>query len=993
MNKTVSMNNIGGFSLRIKTTNTDILYGVMETKYWSQDIARPQVTFAFTPEYVDSNGDLKNYENILNKLTVGSFYKVQLAYIDKRGIVGYYSTVAIIKYTSQPTVEIAEFDLNKTNINPSNYLGIYKNLNDPSEKAYKYRFNLYTKDGQLLETSDWRFHNSYEDTSLTQSIDSYILNYALNKNILYKIEYQVITNNGLQLNSPRYLLMEAESISPEFNGALHVNLNYENACIELGMSGQKMPDGQERIVTGAFLLSRASSLDNYATWLPISNFRMSGEKPSSFLLKDYTIMQGVTYIYSLQQFNDYGIYSNRILSKYVEAQFEDAFLFDGQRQLRIRFNPKVASFKTVVQESKKNTLGSRFPYIFRNGATYYKEFPISGLISYYMDENESFLSKEKDLYITDWKATTDIVDENVLLERLFKLKVMEWLNDGKPKLFKSPQEGNYIVRLMNCSLTPIDTVSRMLHTFNCQATEIAEYTPENLITYKLLDTEDIPAYQMRWETIVFQNILTEKRDMLADALKKYNEGFYDKQEYDRKVKKIEDTHQIYGVDLFRGYEVYHLKIQDMIMGTSFSFLDSNLNVQTLMIGATGAYEAFFDEPIKELRLLSMNNAANNNRKTIMSGSITFGIKTASQNRFDIITKVDNLSIPIYQIYGPHDNILYDYSNLKRKITRINYARFTRLPVEEIYSSLFATNINGNIMNGLIKELSENDIYDIISYDSKNQKQHNYYRYYNGKLYAYPHFITEFDKPIEINSYTFYRDSNTELIYYLYNTEFIDITDKIDMNGYQLKESDLNIYTIYHKRYQDPHTHEFKEQYFKYDGIKLNEVEYSTEIIFGDVSIDVKNSRVREIHDIDNVPTTISIGSGVQAELGILVKIITYSVENYTECEEYRINYEKALLNYNVLALGLLEADKNNLQLNTIYRIWNGYTFKLITLNPESLIEYSTGGKLEDIILYESPTSKEVSAIDIQEAYKELDKQQKSYFHVLEELLNAEEVYN
>ena len=207
---------------------------------------------------------------------------------------------------------------------------------------------------------------------------------------------------------------------------------------------------------------------------------MTGELPSAFLFKDYAIEQGATYIYSLQQSNDYGIYSNRLYTEKVEAQFEDAYLFDGERQLKIRFNPKVSSFKTTVLDSKKNTIGSKHPFIFRNGAVAYKEFPVSGLISYMMDNDEFFLSKEKDLFIQDWKDTTDIIDENVYLERRFKLAVLDWLNDGKVKLFKSPQEGNYIVRLMNVSMTPIDSLSRMLHNFSCQATEIADFTPENL---------------------------------------------------------------------------------------------------------------------------------------------------------------------------------------------------------------------------------------------------------------------------------------------------------------------------------------------------------------------------------------------------------------------------------------------------------------------------------------------------------------------------------
>ena len=38
-------------------------------------------------------------------------------------------------------------------------------------------------------------------------------------------------------------------------------------------------------------------------------------------------------------------------------------------------------------------------------------------------------------------------------------------NNGELKVFKSPGEGNYIVRLMNVSLSPQDNLGRMLHTF------------------------------------------------------------------------------------------------------------------------------------------------------------------------------------------------------------------------------------------------------------------------------------------------------------------------------------------------------------------------------------------------------------------------------------------------------------------------------------------------------------------------------------------------
>jgi hypothetical protein len=61
------------------------------------------------------------------------------------------------------------------------------------------------------------------------------------------------------------------------------------------------------------------------------------------------------------------------------------FLFDGKKQLRIAFNPKVSSFKTTLQEAKIDTLGGKYPFFYRNGALAYKEFPISGLISINMD--------------------------------------------------------------------------------------------------------------------------------------------------------------------------------------------------------------------------------------------------------------------------------------------------------------------------------------------------------------------------------------------------------------------------------------------------------------------------------------------------------------------------------------------------------------------------------------------------------------------------------
>ena len=77
------------------------------------------------------------------------------------------------------------------------------------------------------------------------------------------------------------------------------------------------------------------------------------------------------------------------------------------------------------------------------------------------------------------------------------------MTDGKPKLFRSPNEGNYIVRLLNVSLSPTDSVGRMLHTFSCTAYEIAEFGHDGLVNYNLLSGSEPNQKQMRWETVEF----------------------------------------------------------------------------------------------------------------------------------------------------------------------------------------------------------------------------------------------------------------------------------------------------------------------------------------------------------------------------------------------------------------------------------------------------------------------------------------------------------
>jgi hypothetical protein len=83
--------------------------------------------------------------------------------------------------------------------------------------------------------------------------------------------------------------MNSKTIEPEIRATLEATLDYNNACVNLKLIGERNLAGNEYAITGSFLLTRASSADNFSTWLTISDFVLTGELPAAFLFRDYTI--------------------------------------------------------------------------------------------------------------------------------------------------------------------------------------------------------------------------------------------------------------------------------------------------------------------------------------------------------------------------------------------------------------------------------------------------------------------------------------------------------------------------------------------------------------------------------------------------------------------------------------------------------------------------------------------------------------------------------
>lgn len=592
------------------------------------------------------------FNNYTTSLKEGQFYKVQLAYdslapTDANPDYGYLSTVGIIKCCYP--VEISVQGLNKYDLNltQASYIGEMKTL-DPTEIIDKYYFNIYNSQGELIKTTGELQHNNDTNVKYNSENESYIYtdswsdNQEIFSNKANFIEYGIITNNGLRKITPRYPLGSTPEISPSFNLKIKATSDRDEGRIKLWFDGSD----KNLSIKMLFQVYRASSKDNFQSWHNIIKDQFLYENAADWEFYDYLVEQGVEYRYGWRQYNDYGVQSSLLImpeEETVSCDFEDMFLYDGERQLKIKFNPKISSFKTTLLEQKTDTIGGRFPIFFRNGNTAYKEFPISGLVSYLMDENCLFSgTKEKENKRTETKSKslknifgfkTNLTGDNFTKERDFKLEVLNWLNNGQVKVFKSSSEGNYIVRLMNVSLSPQDTLSRMLHTFQANAYEVAEYTVENLFKQNFIDITYSAELETVWHYDFAQNIMTGENQS-KDILSGYT------------VYEVLKPGEATGVQRFRAKNWPPrtlVRYSDKETGTG--------SYKSIMIGITGEYEINEDiDQILKLQIAIANDEShlvNLRTSTVEYSSLSL----VHSQGFDKIMSVEKKFVPKVQLWA------------------------------------------------------------------------------------------------------------------------------------------------------------------------------------------------------------------------------------------------------------------------------------------------------------------------------------------------------
>lgn len=424
-------------------------------------------------------------QEVSSELGYGQYYKiVVLAQQQGSDTKTVFSNYATIKYIDIdiPTV-VLSCDKNNYNLQAT---FSYTPNNLEYMKTVRYILTESTND-IILEDSGDILYNYTNQTLENQTYIYKFSTYCPTMATEYEVTVEYVTINGFAgtvTDTLEIKFQEAENIDNDILSCLY---NAEDAKIDVhttlagslfkrvGFYGVKVCD----VAAGDVIqdISVINNINNSHKYYLITNEQQD-------LTQDIKVL-GTIYV---AEYNSPTIY------------FEHIYLSDQNKQLCIKFNPKISSFKETVLENKVETIGGTYPKIFRNGDVRYHEMNLGGLISVLSDNNHLFqeanmFNNNSSHMRVDTPNTNSITffdnSAQYINENNFKLKVIHWLNNGQPKVLRTPNEGNYIVQLMNVVCTPEEKLGRMLYSFSCTAVEIEQYSIENLLKYNLLTLKPI----------------------------------------------------------------------------------------------------------------------------------------------------------------------------------------------------------------------------------------------------------------------------------------------------------------------------------------------------------------------------------------------------------------------------------------------------------------------------------------------------------------------
>lgn len=463
-----------------------------------------------------SPGDLEGGIFELNR-----FYKVQIRFTstsasnitDSKKIASWltenqkyfseWSRVCLIKGIEKPDIYIRGFD-DQSNVQGNgdivfkteivDFVGnMYFSKNEEIEKEYLkyYQIKLFDEVKDiLLYDSDIIYTNEFNPNEINHTIK-----YHLEDAVNYKITISYTTNNDYS-SQKTYRFSILQGIIDVLEAKVLVEPDDENGRMLVSIVAD-----ETKIFFGNITIRRASNKTNYTVWEDVHTTTINSGEFIKYDWYDYTAESGVWYRYGAQKRNTRGERGKLILARYPKMLLmEHMFLCRENMQVKIMLNPAVNSFKRAVSEAKTDTIGSKYPYIRRNGAISYRQFSITGLINSLWDEDGIFLNKnniygDSKVYYDDYNEKNNIpLHQDFVYEKHFRDKIIDFLYENNIKLFKSPTEGNILVRLMDINFSPNQTLGRRVYTFTATAYEMDECSLDNYQKYGIQSIGEIKSY-------------------------------------------------------------------------------------------------------------------------------------------------------------------------------------------------------------------------------------------------------------------------------------------------------------------------------------------------------------------------------------------------------------------------------------------------------------------------------------------------------------------
>ena len=313
---------------------------------------------------------------------------------------------------------------------------------------------------------------------------SYDIKHRLLKNEKIKIKLQIITTNLYSWGEERIWLYTNNKDDTAWSGAtLTADTLNELGIIKLNLNLNSA------LSSKTITIKRLNSRDNFYTYETLFQTTVNLQKGDNTWI-DNTIEPGIYYQYKIINETDN---KSILLNTPILCYAEDLFLTTAQQQLPIKFDSQISNITIKTADTPVETIGSRYPLFQRPGRMNYKTLSISGLITNFMDLEDGLnIQQIKNNYITqynDYNYQHNIYPENdYVFEKLFRQKVIDFLNTNNIKLLRSLTQGNILVKLSNISLTPNQQLGRLVYSFSCTATEIAEATAENCLKYGITNT-------------------------------------------------------------------------------------------------------------------------------------------------------------------------------------------------------------------------------------------------------------------------------------------------------------------------------------------------------------------------------------------------------------------------------------------------------------------------------------------------------------------------